>query len=233
MPRSPTRPGPCRCSTGAAAAPALSPRSRIGRLFFSPAERAQLDVARLQRKAPTTAAPEAAEAPPAPEIVTYGGLVRRSDGRQMLWLNNRLVDENEALAGMSLKGKVKPDGAVTLQSQSGAMVDLKVGQSVELYSGRVAETRKLRPTPNRRLTPKRRPTREAAEARGRPPEKPAGSGRETARRRKAPKRSRRPRFGLKMDLGGRAYPGRGSNASPAERQCRSAAKRKSAPRVPV
>ena len=40
-----------------------------------------------------------------PQVVTYGGLVRRSDGRQMMWLNNRLVDEREALAGLEPQGQ--------------------------------------------------------------------------------------------------------------------------------
>lgn len=129
-------------TTAAASRGASAP---LGRFFFSASERAQLDVARLQRKAPTSAEPEVAEAPPAPQMVTYGGLVRRSDGRKMLWLNNRLVDEKDALADLNVKGKVRPDGTVTLEAQSGATVNVKVGQTVELYTGKVAETRKTPP----------------------------------------------------------------------------------------
>lgn len=188
----------------AAATPARAPAAPLGRFFFSPTERAQLDVARLQKKAPS-ATPDAVEAPPAPQVVTYGGLVRRSDGRQMLWLNNRLVDEKEALAGFSIRGKVRPDGAVTLQSQSGASVDVKVGQSVELYTGKVAETRKAPVEPPNPpsdakaedgKTPEAKDT--AAESKSAPvaAKPPAPEGAE----KKPPPGG----VGLKMDLGGRA-----------------------------
>jgi hypothetical protein len=112
--------------------------AEVGRLFFTPAERARLDVARTQKKAPPPPATQAAETAP-PEIVNYGGIVRRSDGKAMLWINNRLAEEKEALG--ALKGSVRADGAVTLHvPQSGGTIDVKVGQSVDLQSGRVAET---------------------------------------------------------------------------------------------
>jgi hypothetical protein len=122
----------------------------IGRLFFTPAERAQLDIARTQKKpAAAAAAPEAAEEEtPVPQIVTYGGLVRRSDGKSLLWLNGRLLEEKEALAGSALQGRVRPDGAVALRApHSGGSIEIKVGQSVELVSGKVAEGRSVEPPP--------------------------------------------------------------------------------------
>jgi hypothetical protein len=131
--------------TGAEPAAAGTPlgRSAIGRLFYTPGERAALDVARVQKPVAQEAAAEAPEAPPPPQVVSYGGIVRRSDGKSMLWINNRLVDEKEALAGLSLKGKVRPDGAVTLQvPETGRSIEIKVGQSVEVHTGKVAETRK-------------------------------------------------------------------------------------------
>ena len=197
------QPAPVAPPAPAAAAPARAAAQPLGRFFFSPTERAQLDIARLQKKAPS-AAPDAVEAPPAPQVVTYGGLVRRSDGRQMLWLNNQLVDAKEGLAGLSLKGRVKPDGAVTLQAQSGATVDVKVGQSVEVYTGRVAETRKPQAE-----TPK--PPADAKAEEGKPAE-----GKDTAESKPPPVAAKPPAaegtekkpppggLGLRMDLGGRA-----------------------------
>ena len=115
--------------------------AEVGRLFYTPAERAQLDVARTQKKAPPPAATQAPETA-APEIVNYGGIVRRSDGKAMLWINNRLADEKEALG--SLKGSVRADGAVTLRvPDSSGSIEVKVGQSVDLQSGRVAEGYKV------------------------------------------------------------------------------------------
>jgi hypothetical protein len=126
------------------------PVQPIGRLFFTPGERAQLDVARVQKRPlpEAVAAAAAPEAPPLPQTVTYGGIVRRSDGKAMLWINNRLVEEKEALAGLNLRGKVRPDGAVTLQvPQTGGSINVKVGQSVELHTGKVGEARKPEPKP--------------------------------------------------------------------------------------
>jgi hypothetical protein len=119
--------------------------AEIGRLFFTPAERAQLDVARTQKKAPPPPAAQVqAEETPPPQIVTYSGIVRRSDGRSMVWINDRLADEKEALGEFNLKGSVRPNGAVSLEvPRSGGRIDVKVGQSVELTSRRVAEGRKF------------------------------------------------------------------------------------------
>lgn len=201
----------------AAAASAQSPTAAparpasLGRLFYTPSERAQLDLARMQKKPPTqAAAAEPVEQPPAPQVFTYGGLVRRSDGRQMLWINNRLVDEKEALAGMSLKGKVRPDGAVTLQvPNSSATVEVKVGQSVEVYSGKVAETRKPPPEtskpPAESTTPADDAKGAAAESRSAAAEsRPAAPAAKPPAPEGAEKKPPPGGMGLKMDLGGRA-----------------------------
>ena len=76
---------------------------------------------------------------PLPQTITYGGIVRRSDGRSLLWLNDRLADEKEALAGLNLRGRVGADGSVSLEVPDGADIRVKVGQSVEVRTGRVAE----------------------------------------------------------------------------------------------
>jgi hypothetical protein len=114
----------------------------IGRFFFTPAERAELEAARARRPtAPPERVPEAAPRPrPLPRTVTYEGLVRRSDGRSMLWINNRLVEEREALAGSNLRGHVRADGSVVLEAPGGGIaVHVKVGQSAELHTGKVVE----------------------------------------------------------------------------------------------
>lgn len=125
-------------------APPARSAASIGRLFYTPAQRAGLDVARRAKPAPAAAQQaEAPPPPPPPQVVSYGGIVRRSDGKAMLWINNQLVEEKEALKGLNLKGRVRPDGAVTLQvPATGGSLEVKVGQSVEVHSGKVAETRK-------------------------------------------------------------------------------------------
>lgn len=147
----------------ASPAPAAQP---IGRLFFTPAERAQLDVARTQKhRAAPVASTQQPEPPPAPQIITYSGIVRRSDGKSILWLNNRPLEEKEALSALAVTGRVGPDGAVTLRvPQTGSSVNLKVGQRAELQTGKVAEARSTVPPPAKAVaTPQMQPENEAAD----------------------------------------------------------------------
>ena len=112
----------------------------LGRLFFTPAQRASLDIART-RRARTTVANEGNEetATPVAQSVTYSGMVRRSDGKSTFFVNNRAFNENEAAVG-PVVGRVRPDGRITLQlPQSGRSVDLKPGQSIELLSGTIED----------------------------------------------------------------------------------------------
>jgi hypothetical protein len=119
----------------------------LGRLFFTPAERSQLDQARTHKhRSPQSAAAEPV-ALPATQTITYSGIVRRSDGKSILWLNNRAAEEREALAGLPVDGRVGADGAVTLQNASGGTVRLKVGQRAELQTGKVAEAHQAPPAP--------------------------------------------------------------------------------------
>lgn len=134
----------------------------VGRLFFSPLERAELDRARSEKDKP--APPVRIEAPPptaplpATQTVSYAGIVRRSDGRAMLWVNNRIVDEKEALAGLNLRGYVRADGAVVLEShEAGKAAEVKVGQALDVQAGRIIEGM---PSRERRVSPSidQRPT---------------------------------------------------------------------------
>jgi hypothetical protein len=160
--------GGCATAVCTSAASAAQP---LGRLFFTPAERAQLDVARTQKqRAPQLAGNEPATPamPPAPQIITYSGIVRRSDGTAVVWLNNRPVDAKDALPGLALKGRIRPDGAMTLQvPQTGASVELKVGQRAELQTGTVAETRPERAA-KPESTPAKPPEVDAAEKKTEP-----------------------------------------------------------------
>jgi hypothetical protein len=127
----------------ALAAPAAA-ADTFGRFFFSAEERAQLDAARVHKqRAPAqqqAAAKPVAEPPRAPQVLTYGGIVKRSDGKSILWINNRAADEREALSSLPVTGRVRPDGVVTLQlPDSGRSIELKVGQSAELTTGTVGE----------------------------------------------------------------------------------------------
>jgi hypothetical protein len=130
-------------------AAAQQPQEPMGRLFFTPAQRTSLDIARSQR-ARTTLATERTEEQAAPiaQSITYGGMVRRSDGKNTVWLNNQPVHDREPVGGAAIVGQVRTDGSVTLQNpQSGRSVELKPGQSVELLSGAIEEGYLRKPIP--------------------------------------------------------------------------------------
>jgi len=142
----------------------------LGRLFFTPEQRLKLDSARSSktRVTLTTEKPEEAAPPPAPqpEVVTYDGIVQRSDGTTTVWLNSRPLTEKDKVTG-AIVGRVRPDGRITVQGQqSGRTADLKVGQRAELLSGTVEEGYSRIPAPPQ---PEAKPDPKAAE-------KPAAAG---------------------------------------------------------
>ena len=121
----------------------------LGRLFLTPAQRAQLDTARAQRdrRLPVTveteAAPAPAPVPQGPDVVTYNGMVRRSDGQSTVWINGKPMNERTRTKNdseVTVLG-VRRDGAVSVAiPQAGRTGSLKVGQSLEVTSGRIDES---------------------------------------------------------------------------------------------
>lgn len=132
-------------AVAASSGPAAAADPPIGRLFFTPAQRTSLDIARSQRTRATVATERTEQLvveQPIPQTITYGGMVRRSDGQTTVWINDRAVDGQDAnSSGATIVRRVGPDGAVTVEvPQSNRRVDLKVGQSVEVLSGSIGET---------------------------------------------------------------------------------------------
>lgn len=110
----------------------------LGRLFFTPDQRAQLDMLRTKRVVASQTKDE-----PAPEVVTYNGIVRRSDGKTTVWVNNEALSEADLRDKPAIAGRVSRDGRIVLQAaQPGptTKTQLKVGQTAELLSGQVAES---------------------------------------------------------------------------------------------
>ena len=126
----------------------------LGRLFLTPDQRAQLEIARAQRDrrlpiAETEGAPTAAPAPQGPDVVTYSGVVRRSDGKSTVWLNDKPVNERNRIQPeheVSVTG-LQRDGAVSVAiPQADRRASLKVGQSLEVTSGVIEESYSRRAT---------------------------------------------------------------------------------------
>jgi len=110
----------------------------IGRIFFTPEQRSQLDMLRTQKVVATQVRDE-----PVPENVTYNGIVRRSDGKTTVWVNNEAMTDAELRVKQSIVGRVDRNGQILLQTpqdSGAAQLQLKVGQSAELLSGKIDET---------------------------------------------------------------------------------------------
>lgn len=108
----------------------------LGRLFFTPAQRAQLDVLR-ERHQRLGAAAEAQQSP-LPQTITVNGVVTSSDGRSTVWINNQPVSGDEPAAGVDLVHS--GSGHVTLRlPESHREVKIKVGESLNPQTGDVTE----------------------------------------------------------------------------------------------
>lgn len=121
-----------------AAQPAAAADSAIGRIFYTPEQRAQLDSLRVRKAVATQVREE-----PVPEVITYQGIVRRSDGKATVWVNNEALSDADLRLKQSLVGRIGRNGQVILQTPQAAgsgQVQLKVGQSAELLSGRIEES---------------------------------------------------------------------------------------------
>lgn len=106
----------------------------IGRLFFTPQERHQLDIKRgLVAAPPAPPAPsEAAAPPPAPPPVTVNGFVRRSSGPSTVWVNG-----GDAQPGAVTGSAQAP--RVTLTLPSGERVRIKPGQTLDPGAGTIRD----------------------------------------------------------------------------------------------
>ncbi len=119
----------------------------LGRLFFTPEQRAQLDKLRKQRPQASAAETEKpVEEAPAPALVTYSGVVRKAGAPATIWINNRPVYEQARQARGEPRARLHEDGSATVTVPQQGTVKLKVGQMAEIGSGRVAENYARGPT---------------------------------------------------------------------------------------
>jgi len=115
-------------ATGAAA-------QELGRLFFTPEQRAALDARRKARVPDRPAAVPQVESP----VTRVNGIVQRAGGKSTVWVNGEAIPERTQAAGQAIP---HPAGAgrVTLPSVEGsAGLDLRVGESLNRGSGEVSD----------------------------------------------------------------------------------------------
>ncbi|MFP5409773.1 MAG: hypothetical protein ACLGG6_02260 [Gammaproteobacteria bacterium] len=93
--------------TLAATAVSAAPGDDLGRLFYTPSERAQLELARARHAAPRSTGVRAESTAP----LRYDGAVIRSDGRSTHWVDGR-AQPHAAEAGSLKPGQTRADGQV-------------------------------------------------------------------------------------------------------------------------
>ena len=120
--------------------------AELGRMFYTPAQRATLDTARKQNirteisnDGSDTTEQQRAAPPPLPQNISVNGMIRRSDGKSTVWLNHRPVNEHQAGGINASVGRTDNRVRLTVP-ESGRSVDIKVGQTVEIVSGSVGES---------------------------------------------------------------------------------------------
>ena len=118
----------CACALPAQAEP-------LGRLFYTPEQRAALDLARKTTPLNTSGEPDA-NSPPG---LMLNGIVTRSDGKRSTWINGRL-EQDSARPGMHDRNQARVP-------VPGGSVKLKVGQSLDPTTGRVEEGYQRPPPP--------------------------------------------------------------------------------------
>ena len=104
----------------------------LGRLFFTPQQRADLD-ARRKARVPDKPAAAAVASP----VTRLDGYVKRSGGPSTVWINGESVTEGGADAPRIDRG---PSGSVSISvGEGGGRVRLKPGESLDRGNGEVQD----------------------------------------------------------------------------------------------
>ena len=108
----------------------------LGRLFFTPEQRAALD-ARRKARIPDKPAAVAVESP----VTRLDGFVSRSSGKSTVWVNGEPVPEGTHPEGLRVRPRRSDSGRVTVDiGETDSQVDLKIGQSFDRATGEVKDS---------------------------------------------------------------------------------------------
>jgi len=111
--------------------PALAQAQELGRLFFTPEQRANLDLRRKARMPDKPAAPVAAP------TTRVDGYVKRSGGPSTVWINGEALGESAAEAPRIDTSRER--GAVSVNVEGGGRVRLKPGETLDRGNGEVRD----------------------------------------------------------------------------------------------
>jgi len=115
-------------------APVVAGAQELGRLFFTPEQRAALDARRAARVPDRPAAAPVVESP----VTRINGLVKRSRGNSTIWVNGQPLPEGAQAEGARIEPGSSDRVSVTV-GESETRRDLKVGESLDRGSGEVRD----------------------------------------------------------------------------------------------
>ena len=108
----------------------------MGRLFFTPEQRAALDARRKARVPDKPAATPVTESP----ITRINGAVQRGGGRSTVWVNGEMIPEDAQAGGARVAPRGANSGRVSIPAGEGPRRrDLRVGESLNRDSGEVRD----------------------------------------------------------------------------------------------
>lgn len=114
----------------------LAQAQELGRLFFTPEQRAAFDARRKARVPDKPAAAPLAEQP----VTRVDGAVRRSGGKSTVWVNGEAIPENAQADGARVQPPGSRPGSVSIPvGESAQRFDLRVGETLDRGSGEVRD----------------------------------------------------------------------------------------------
>ena len=136
----PRQTAPCKSLTASllmlallsAIAPALRADDGLGRLFFTPERRQNLD---RQRQLNIQDKQEILEDP----TLTINGIVIRNSGKRTTWINGVSQNENDRQNGVSVTSSQNNPGKVVVQAADAPAGNAKVGDTVNRNTGEATD----------------------------------------------------------------------------------------------
>jgi len=108
----------------------------LGRLFFTPEQRAALDARRKARVPDKPAATPVTESP----VTRINGAVQRGGGRSTVWVNGEMIPESAQGDGARVAPRsLNPDRVAVPLGDNAPPRDLRVGESLDRGSGEVRD----------------------------------------------------------------------------------------------
>jgi hypothetical protein len=124
-------------AVGITLAGAINAQSQdLGRLFFTPEQRAALDARRKARVPDKPAAVPVTESP----VTRVNGAVQRGGGKSTVWVNGETIPEDAQGDGARIGSRGRTPARVSIPAGEGPQrYDLRVGESVDRGSGEVRD----------------------------------------------------------------------------------------------